>query len=119
MKAGKLRHWLTFEKPGEPEQDSDGALVETWVDAFEISFRMPCHVETLSGRELLAAQALASKATHRITTRYRSGFTASMRATSTEGTIYNIEAVLPDDKSGRRWVELLASSGLNAGGTAT
>lgn len=119
MRAGKLRHWLTFERPGESEQDSDGALVETWVDAFEISFRMPCQVETLSGRELLAAQAIASKTTHRISTRYRPGFDGTMRATNqATGAIYNIEAVLPDNESGRREVRLLASSGLNAGGTA-
>lgn len=118
MRAGKLRHWLTFEKPGEPEQDSDGALVESWVDAFEISVRMPCQIETLSGRELLAAQSIASKTTHRITTRYRTGFDATMRATETGGQIWSIEAVLQDNDSRRREIRLLASSGVNAGGTA-
>lgn len=119
MRAGKLRHWLTFEKPGEPDQDSDGALAETWVDAFEISFRMPCEVETLAGRELIAAQAMASNATHQIKTRYRPGFNSTMRATAPDGTVFNIEAVLHDDDSRRREITLLASSGLNAGGTAT
>lgn len=119
MKAGGLRHWLLFEQLAEPEVDSDGALAESWIDAFPISPRMPCMVEHLSGRELLAAQAIASKATHRIVTRWRPGFAHSQRATDeANGTIYNIEAVLPDDKSGRREVTLLASSGVNAGGTA-
>ncbi len=124
MSAGKLRQWLTFQtlaldSDGQLVRDSDGQLVEDWVDAFDFGTRMPCEIENLSGRELLAAQALASRATHRITTRYRPGFSASQRAVHSNGTIYNIESVQVDNDSGIRWVRLLASSGLNAGGTAT
>lgn len=117
--SGKLRHWLTFETLGEPEQDSAGALVETWTAAFDTNPTLPCQVENLSGRELVAAQAVASRATHRITVRYRPGFGAVQRATHSNGTIYNVEAVLTDNESGIRWVRLLASSGTNAGGTAS
>lgn len=116
--SGKLRHWLTFETPGEPEVDSDGALTEIWLDAFATSPRMPCEVVALSGRELIAAQAIASRVTTRIKTRFRPGFDAVQRATSTDGTIYNIDAVLPDADSRIRWVTLLAHSGTDAGGTA-
>lgn len=118
MKAGKLRHRLLFEAPTS-DVDSDGALADGWVDAFAVSPSMPCQVEHLTGRELIAAQAVATAATHRITTRYRDGFSSQQRATDqASGAVYNIEAVLPDDVSGRRYVRLLASSGLNAGGTA-
>jgi len=65
---------------------------------------------------VLAAQAINSKVTHRITTRNRPGFNASQRATNEAGVIYNIEAVMPDER-GRNAI-LLASSGTNAGGTA-
>lgn len=116
--SGSLRHWLTFQTLVS-DQDSDGATVEEWVDAFGTSPRIPCEVENLSGRELIAAQAIASAATHRITARYRPGFDAVQRATHSNGTIYNIAAVLNDNESGIRWVRMLASSGTSAGGTAT
>lgn len=116
--SGKLRHWLLFERLS-VDQDSDGATVEAWVDAFEVNPRMPCEIENLSGSELLAAQALASHCTHRLSVRYRPGFAADQRATHSNGTIYNIQAVVPDDVSGIRWLRLLCSTGLSAGGTAT
>lgn len=116
VKAGRLRHWLTFETLS-IEQDSDGAMVETWVDAFATSTRIPCEVEALSGRELIAAQSVQSKVTTRIRTRYRPGFDAAQRARDA-GTIWNIEAVIPDPNSRIRWVTLLCGSGVDAGGTA-
>jgi len=113
--SGQLRHWLRFERYV-ADQDSDGALVESWEDAFDANPRMPCRLETLSGRELLAAQTVNSRVTHRISVRYRPDFSAALRAVSDGGTIYNIEAVLPDERN--RFATLMASSGLNAGGTA-
>lgn len=113
--AGRLRHWLIFEKLDAIELDSDGAQVETWIDAFTVNSRMPCEVVALSGRELIAAQATQSKVSTRIKTRYRPGFTASMRATGSDGTIYNIEAVIPDPNSRIGFVTLLASSGVSEG----
>jgi SPP1 family predicted phage head-tail adaptor len=116
MKAGRLRHWLTFETLIE-QQDSDGNKVQEWVDAFDTNPRMPCEVQALSGRELIAAQAVQSRVTTRIRTRYRAGFDAMQRAVG-GGVTYNIEAVIPDPDSRIRFVTLLASSGTNAGGTA-
>jgi SPP1 family predicted phage head-tail adaptor len=117
---GDFRHWLTFEDLV-VELDSDGAQVETWVPAFEVNSRMPCEVTALSGRELLAAQAIQSKITTRLKVHYRPGFKARIRAwyddplLVDDATIYNIEAVIPDPGSRRRFVTLLCSSGVNAG----
>lgn len=113
MQAGRLRHWLTFEAPA-VDLDSDGAQVVTWGDAFAVNSRMPCEVTQLSGRELIAAQAVQSKITARIRARYRPGFAADMRALG-EGVVYNIEAVVADPNTGREWVTLLASAGVNDG----
>lgn len=115
MRAGRLRHHLTFERLTE-ELDSDGAMVTAWVDAFDVSSRMPCEVTPLSGRELIAAQAVQSIVSVRIKTRYRPGFVAKMRARGEGGTLYNIEAVIPDPDSGRRYVTLMCSTGANEGG---
>ncbi len=114
MRAGRLRHWLTFQRD-EGGQDSDGAWEAAWLDAFPQGSRMPCEIVYLQGRELLAAQAMNSKVTCRITTRYRPGFVASLRAVAPDGSIFNIEAVLPDNVSGRSSVVLLASTGVNEG----
>lgn len=111
-----MRHWLTFERLVE-EMDSDGARSDVWAPAFDVSPTMPADVEPLSGRELIAANAVQSKVTHRIRIRYRDGITAKMRAVERE-TTYNIEAVIPDRRSGLRYLTLLASTGTNEGGTA-
>lgn len=111
-----MRHWLTFEQLVE-DMDSDGAVTAEWAPAFDVGTTMPAEVAPLSGRELIAAAATQSKVTHRIRIRYRDGITAKMRAVERE-TYYNIEAVIPDQKSGHRWLTLLATSGVNAGGTA-
>jgi len=111
MKAAKLRHLVTFQTPV-TTQDADGQPVPTWVDAFP--HPLWADIAPLSGGELIAAQAVQSKATTRMKLRYRPGFTAVMRAVY-RGTFYNIEAVIPDPKSGIQWVTLLCSSGLNAG----
>lgn len=110
------RHWLTFERLVE-EMDSDGARSEVWAPAFDVSPTMPAEVAPLSGRELISANAVQSKVTHRIRIRYRDGITAKMRAVERE-TAYNIEAVIPDQRSGLRYLTLLASTGTNEGGTA-
>lgn len=114
MKAGRLRHWLTFQED-RGQQDSDGAWEPAWLDAFASNSRMPCRVEYLQGRELLAAQAMNSKVTCRITTRFREGFQASFRAVAPDRSIFNIEAVLPDSMTGRHETVLLASIGVNEG----
>lgn len=117
---GAFRHWLTFEDLV-VEMDTDGAEAETWVPAFEVSPRMPCEVVALSGRELIAAQAIQSKISTRIKVHYRPGFKARMRAwfddpvLTADATIYDIQAVIPDPDSRRRYVTLLASSGVNEG----
>lgn len=107
------RHWVSFESL-ESEMDSDGARVEMWVPAWPVNHRMPCDVVALSGRELIAAQAVQSKVSTRIRTQYRPGFKAAMRGLL-GGEVFNIEAVILDPNSRNRDVTLLCSSGVNEG----
>jgi SPP1 family predicted phage head-tail adaptor len=121
MKAGRLRHWLAFEARVE-DVNSDGEREAVrWVPAFAANHIMPCDVEELSGRELIAAQAVQSKVTARIVVRFRPGlesteFVAALRARRPDGIIYNIEAAIADLDSMRTHVTLLASRGLDTGG---
>ncbi len=88
MKAGKLRHRITIQEASE-RQDSTGAVVNTWVDRATIW----AAVEPLSGRELVAAQALNAETSTRIRTRYWAGITPKMRA-SWGDHIYDILSVV-------------------------
>lgn len=123
MRAGRLRTWLTFQKravdidsDGEAGQIDDiGNRIERWEDAFAASSRMPAEVVATSGRELMAAAAAQSRVSHRITVRYRTGFDAGMRAVDPDGTIYNLEAIIPDRETGRNSITFLASTGVNEG----
>lgn len=112
MKAGPLRHFMTFENKV-VELDSDGATVETWEPAFD-GQQISVEIAPLSGRELIAAQAVQSKVSTRLKVRYRPGFTASMRGLHRE-VVYDIAAVVPDPESGIEWISLLVSSGVNDG----
>ncbi|MFV1944192.1 phage head closure protein [Pseudomonas luteola] len=91
MRAGKLNHLLTIQKV-QRTQDRGGGFVETWVDMG----KEWASVESISGREYLAAAALQAQTTWKITLRYRDDLLNTMRLV--EGSrIYEIEAVLPND----------------------
>ena len=112
IKAGKLRHLVTFQTPT-VEIDSNGDATEAWTDAFGAQ-QISAQIEPLSGRELIAAQQVHSRVSTRITVRYRPGILPEMRVVH-RGTYYNIEAVIPDPDSGFRHVTLLCYSGTNDG----
>jgi len=110
VQAGRLRHRVSIEELV-VELDSDGATVEEWVP---FALGVPAEIGALSGRELIAAQAVQSKVSTRIKMRGRDGLKASMRVVH-RATAYNIEGIVPDPDSGIRYVVLLCSSGVNEG----
>lgn len=111
LPAGRLRHRVSIEEliTG---QDTDGNAEEEWVDAFGVL--LPAEIVALSGRELIAAQSVQSKVTTRIRIRYRAGIAPAMRVVHRD-TFYNIEAIVPDPDSGRRYLTLHCASGVNVG----
>lgn len=110
VRAGKLRHRVTIEREV-IDIDSDGAQVPEWMI---FAGPVPAEIAPVSGRELLAAQAVSSKVSSRIKMRRLDGVTAGMRAVH-RSTIYNIEAVIPDPDSGIRFQTLLVTDGVNQG----
>lgn len=111
MRAGSLRHRVTIEGLV-TDQDSDGATVDAWVPVFDGP--ISAAILPMSGRELIAAQAVQSKLSVRIKVRYRAGFKPTQRAVH-RGTYYSIEAVVSDNESGFDWLTLMCSSGVNEG----
>lgn len=110
MMSHKLRHRITIQHKTRTQDPETGELTEGWAD-FATTW---ASVEPLSAREFIAAQSTQSKISARIVIRYRSGIDASMRILH-DGRVYNIEGVLPDNKSGREWLTLPCSEGVNDG----
>lgn len=113
----KLRHRLTLQEKVTTQDPHSGAVVTAWQD---LDVDMPAAIEPLSAREFLVAQQMASKVTARVTIRAReSGRTVmsnDMRLIDNDtGRIYNIEGVLPDKDSGREYLTLPVSEGVNDG----
>lgn len=110
MNPGRLRHRVTIESV-ESADDSDGVRTQTWTP---ICPALPAEILPLSGGELIAAATVQSKVTTRIRMRYRPDIVAlDMRAVH-RATVYTIEAVVPDNTSGIRWITLMCSSGADA-----
>lgn len=110
MQIGKLRHRVRIEAPAATQDPNTGEMVPGWalVDTVWAS------VEPLSAREFIAAQAGQSEITARVVMRYRDGIKPTMRLVH-RGQVYDIKGVLPDPKSGRHYLTLPVSEGVNDG----
>lgn len=114
MQAGKLRHRVTFQSPGMTQDPVTGEMVEGWQDVAGM-VKVPASVEPLSVKDFIAAQATQSQLSARIKIRYRAGVVPSMRIIH-RGQVYNIEGPpLPDPDSGREYLTLAVSTGVNDG----
>lgn len=111
IKAGRLRHRVDIQSRSNVQDPITGEITVTWVNTWTA---VPAAIEPLSAREFIAAQAVQSAVTARITLRYRAGLDASMRIVH-NGTIYNIAGVLADPDSGIGYVTLPCSQGVNTG----
>ena len=111
LEAGKLRQRITIQQQAISQDSQTGEQVTTWVD-FRTS--IPASIEPLSAREFIQASAVQSRITARIVIRYLSGITASMRILHGSD-VYNIEGVLTDKVSGREYLTLPVSAGVNEG----
>lgn len=112
LEAGKLRHRIAIQSRTESRDGTTGALTMTW--ATISNGTVWAAIEPLSTREFVAAGAVQSKVVARIIIRYRSDVLPTMRAVHGSKT-YNIEGALPDKDSGREYLTLAVSEGVNLG----
>lgn len=117
MDAGKLRHRVIPERQVTSLDSDDGIQTVEWLPAFtETVQAISAGIQPMSGREILTANQINSKVTHRIIVRKGRDFTASMRLRRPSGgPTYNIEAVIPDANNGEQYLTLLCSTGVNDG----
>lgn len=108
--AGRLRHRVLIQNPVESQDPRSGAPIRTWADLATVF----AEVVPSSVREFVAAQAIDSEVTTRITIRHRAGVTAKSRIIH-RGQIYNVHGVLADPLSGLEYMTLPCSEGVNDG----
>lgn len=113
MRAGDLRHRVTFQSRS-AVTDTFGAQTDTWKNVTTVW----ADISPLSGRELMAAQAINVEISHKVEIRYQSLFAgpkavAAMRILYGDR-IFNIHASIDPDER-RKSLELSCSEGLNNG----
>jgi len=112
LEAGRLRHRVTIQARTNTQDPITGESTIAWVDAW---VNLAAAIEPLSAAELISAQAQRSEVTARMTIRSLAGLTATHRVLH-NGRVYNIAGVIPDPDSGREWITLPVSEGVNDGG---
>lgn len=75
MNAGELRQRVTIQEPNDT-RDALGGLVAGWSDVATVWAK----VEPVSGREIVEADAVEARITHRVVIRWRDGLRTDMRA---------------------------------------
>lgn len=118
MRAGQLRHRVTFQAR-DTGTDSFGQQATTWSNVLA---SVPADVQPLSGREMLAAQAVNAELSHTVTVRFHPLLTdpvkvAAMRISYSDGTTTHIlslsSAVNVDARN--RQIDIGAMEGPNLG----
>lgn len=95
MKAGRMRHWLRLEQPTISADNFEG-VVKTWAAVAEVD----AAIDSVSGREFLAADRELAGATWRITIRETPGLTVepNWRGVELDGDaarVFDFVALLP------------------------
>ena len=112
MRAGRLRHRITFQSPGLVQDPVSGEMLLGWQTVWD---KVPASVEALSARDLIAAQAGQSEASGRMVIRYRTGVLPTMRILH-RGDVYDIQGQpMPDPDSGLEYLTILVAKGVNDG----
>ncbi len=113
QRPGNLRHNITIQQRG-ITTDSFGQQVTTWSDLITVW----ASIEALTAREILAAQAVQSQVSHKITLRYRPELSSPMAVAAMRvvysGRYFNISGAVNIDERNIN-IELLVSEGLNLG----
>lgn len=111
MQAGRLRYQVAIDHCV-ITRDADGDPVERW---YVFANNIPADIVPLSARELMAAAATQSEVTANIKIRWLPGLKASMRVRRLDdGRYYNIAGAIEDNRTGRQWMTLPASTGLES-----
>ena len=109
---GELRNRVAVQSRNQG-QDAAGGAVDTWSDLFSASAR----IDILSGRELLAAQAVNAEITAEIWMRWRPELrnpveAARARIVTHDGRIFSVLAAFDPENERHRWLVCRCSEGV-------
>ena len=99
MRAGTLRHVVTFQNPGAAVPDGDGGWTQAWTDLTPAEWRVSIAPATARDLERVAAGTVLSTASHLIRGRYHSGITTQTRMIF-DGRTFSITGVQNIDELG-------------------
>lgn len=105
MHAGTLRHRITLQElvlNAATTRDAHGGMVETWVDVCTVW----ASVEPMRAVEIMRANQVDARITHRLTIRYQGGITSAMRAVFGTRVFLFLSVINPDER--RIMLEMLA-----------
>lgn len=111
LESGRLRHRIDIQQKVQTQDPYSGALIVTWAD---FAASIAAAINPVSAKELMAGQQTHSQLTTRFVIRYRPGVDSNMRVLH-NGTVYEIDGVIPDPDSGLEWITLACSSGVSDG----
>ncbi|WP_455913795.1 phage head closure protein [Pseudomonas syringae] len=111
MRAGRLRHRITIQRPHYDQDPVTGEMVTSWVDAWA---KVPAAVEPVSVTQFVVAAAPQNRVSVRIIIRYRAGVEPAMRILYRQK-VYDIQGVLADTDSGLDYLTLPCSEGVTDG----
>jgi SPP1 family predicted phage head-tail adaptor len=111
IQAGKLRHRIDIQTPVHTQDPVTGANIKTWQTTHQ---SVPASVEPLSVKEFLQSKAEQSETSVRMMIRYREGLTADMRIVY-RGKYYDPQGFLTDRESGREYITIPCSEGVDDG----
>lgn len=110
MRSGRLRHLVSLQIRQDSQQPG-GQVVHSYVETAKIW----ANVSPLSGREFFAAQQVNSEITTKITVRFRPEIDSTYRIVHTVNRsvsppwtdVYDVLAVVADEKTNRRELALM------------
>lgn len=115
LAAGRLNRKISFQVKEKVRDEDTGGLVYTWVPVTGLQ-NIPAERNPLSINAFIQAAAMQSKVNTRFRIRKISGINATMRIIDDrDGTVYSIEGMMPDQRTGNEWITILANSGVSDG----
>ena len=111
MQSGRYRHQVILQRRTD-SQDPGGQVVHSYEDVVADAW---ARIEPLKGREFISAQQVQSEVTTVIYVRYHDGIDETWRVKHVTKhdespqwfDVYDVFAVMPDDKTGRRELRLM------------
>lgn len=108
VRTGDFKRRVTIQKRA-TTRDTFGQESTAWVDFI----RCWADIQPMSGNELMAAQAVQSAITHKVTIYYRPTVTAAMRVIYL-GRVLGIQSIIDPDMA-HVVLEMMCGEGLNLG----